>query len=128
MTIPMTIFVLNGVWKPVAHQEHGRQRASEQVRPMAELVIIGNQFTVRSGDHVYAAGVIRLDLSAFPHRVDFVQVHGGQTVGEPQRGIFQADGDRLTTCLAGSGKPRPTAFETGPGIDQGLTVYQRVLD
>jgi uncharacterized protein (TIGR03067 family) len=43
--------------------------------------------------------------------------------GKTQHGIWVLEGNRLTTCFAAPGQPRPTEFASVPGDGRTLAVW-----
>ena len=51
---------------------------------------------------------------------------GGRHRGERVEGIYKFEDDTLILCVADPGRPRPSAFEAGPGSGASLFVLRRV--
>jgi uncharacterized protein (TIGR03067 family) len=78
----------------------------------------GGEFTVNSGDYVWASGLVRVDAAARPGRVDFLRPLGPGR-WSVQAGIYEVEGDELRLRLA-DGEVAPEGFDG----EQGLAVYQ----
>src|SRR4029077_11916499 len=48
--------------------------------------------------------------------------------GKKIRGIYQLEGDKLTSCVGAIDSPRPTEFSSKPGSGQTLRRFARVKD
>jgi uncharacterized protein (TIGR03067 family) len=108
---------LDGTWLPVLLEWQGRLGPAP--KGAAVLHIASGEFVLKSGDHVWASGLVRVDEAACPRRVDFLQALGpGQWA--VQAGIYEVAADELRLRL-GDGEIPPERLDG----EKGLGVYQR---
>ncbi len=108
---------LEGTWLPVLLEWQGGLGPAPEGAGV--LHIVGVEFAVRSGDHVWASGRVRVDVAAHPKRVDFFQALGPDQWAV-QAGIYEIAVDELRLLLADAAIP-PERFD---GV-KGLGVYRR---
>ncbi len=97
---------LEGTWRPLLFEREGRLVPA--VENAGLLRVMGGEFTLKSGDYVWASGLVRVDATARPRRVDFLQpLWPGQW--SVQAGIYEVAGDELRLRLADNEVP-PTGF------------------
>jgi uncharacterized protein (TIGR03067 family) len=90
---------------------------------------IGGSMTIK-GDQLIAMGgsdnpaTLKLDSAKDPAAIDFIDKRSST-----DRGIYNLDGDTLTFCMAlsGSGKDRPTVFESTKDNGYMLIVLKRQI-
>ncbi|MDB5391879.1 MAG: hypothetical protein JWM11_7525, partial [Planctomycetaceae bacterium] len=100
---------LEGEWR---HQ-HGRMQVQ------------GHQWNATLGDYVLSYSIV-LNPVATPKTIDMINLTGTGSPSSVQKGIYQLDGDTLTTAFNKSGKPiRPAKFED-PEVQ--LTTWNRIDD
>lgn len=112
-----------GVWRTSTSIHDGQEASAELARSITRTV---------SGDHVvwkrdgksFAGTRIELDASRHPKAIDVIP-DGGRNRGERVLGIYKLEGDRLTICMAGPGKPRPSEFRSEKGSGWTLRTFVR---
>src|SRR3954451_15745003 len=88
---------LEGTWRPVLLEWQGRLGPAPDNAGL--LRVVGGEFSVKSGDYVWASGLVRVDAPARPRRVDFLQALGpGCWV--VQAGIYEVVANELRVRLA----------------------------
>jgi uncharacterized protein (TIGR03067 family) len=108
---------LEGTWEPVMLEWQGRFGPAPD--GAAWLRVMGGEFTVKSGDYVFASGVVRVDATARPRRVEFRQPLGPGW-WSVQAGIYEIVGDEVRLRLS-ENEVHPEGFD---GV-RGLGVYRR---
>jgi uncharacterized protein (TIGR03067 family) len=116
---------LKGVWKVVAVEKDGKKLGEEQLKGVTVRFDASGRASGHKGDKVLFEATFRIDPTKEPRTIDAVQTSEGENKGKPNPGIYEIKGDTLKTCIAESGKDRPTAFSAGPGSGHTLRVYQR---
>lgn len=91
---------------------------------VATLEIKGDRYTFRLGkERLEMTYKVIPDTS--PAAIDLTVIAGPQQ-GKTYHGIFRVEGDTYTICRhIDPGKPRPTAFATGPDSGLMLVVWKR---
>ena len=104
-----------GVWVATSSTFDGAKAPEAIARSIRRTVTDDHVTWDRDGKR-FAGTSIKLDPSHDPKAIDVIP-DGGPHRGEPVLGIYKLDGDHLTICMAGAGKPRPTklAAEKGSG-------------
>jgi len=115
--------LLQGTWKLI-RMEEGGERAAEDVLKAMSIKIVGNKLSVFEKDKVVAELSFKLDPAKKPKAVDFTHLEGSEK-GKSEAGIYALEGDKVTFCASGPGKPRPAEFVSKKGTDAGLFVLQR---
>jgi uncharacterized protein (TIGR03067 family) len=112
---------LQGKW---VAKEFGRNGERIDVREQKfELEIKGDKWIFTGKEK----GVfVALDPTTDPKCMDLKSIEEGRK-GQVDEGIYRIEGETLTICLhQGSGKARPTSFETSPDRpDTILAVFER---
>jgi uncharacterized protein (TIGR03067 family) len=112
---------LQGTWQLLEAETDGRKMPEEQVKQF-RVIIQGDRHTVQFGEQVLAKEVrFQIDPTTEPRSVDDL-LEDGRMI----RGIYELQGDRLRSCVAGVSKDRPTEFTAKPGSGQTLRVFTRV--
>jgi uncharacterized protein (TIGR03067 family) len=115
---------LQGTWTATKAERDGKP--AEDVLGH-RLSFTGNCFQIQSkhGKLLYA-GTVRLDPNAKPAAIDFEHT-AGALKGKVWKGIYDLDGDRLTTCdnAPDLDKGRPAVFEAKKGSGYVLITFQR---
>jgi erythromycin esterase len=111
-TWDVTAVVVNGEDTPVAGSLKGLQ-----------VIMTGDQRTVKTGETVLAQGSYRVDPRARPRAID-VTITQGAFKGQSLQGIYELDGDALRICLAMKGGRRPTEMISKPDSGHTLTVHK----
>jgi uncharacterized protein (TIGR03067 family) len=106
-------FIINGRALPPARAKALRLRTNKR------------QFALQFGNRTLLSGLLRLDPSRTPKRIDML-LTSGQARGRTVKGILDVNGDVLRICYALPGRPRPTTFRSGPGSGNRLLILRRV--
>jgi uncharacterized protein (TIGR03067 family) len=114
---------LEGTWIATKAERDGK--AADDVVGH-RLSFVGNRFQIQSkdGKPLYA-GTVRVDPSARPAAIDFEHTEG-VVKGKAWKGIYDLDGDALTTCdnAPNLDERRPTAFEAKSGSGYVLITFK----
>jgi len=109
---------LAGEWTPLSLVRDGQALPPSMLK-YGKRVATANQVTVTLGPQVVLQAGYAVDRARTPMTMDYL-VADGQT----QRGIWALAEERLTTCFAAPGQPRPTEFTSMPGDGRTLTVWR----
>lgn len=113
----------DGTWQLVSAVKDGKETPEEIVKKV-RVVIKDGKHTVHVGEEVAAKDVpFTVDPTTKPNSVDDLLPDGKKILG-----IYEIDGDKLTSCVAEVGKDRPTKFEAKPGTGHTLRVFKRVKE
>jgi uncharacterized protein (TIGR03067 family) len=101
---------LQGTWTVVtiAKEENSEHDAED-----SQMVISGDEFTMKQGDQVLAKGKFKLDPSKSPKAIDLEIAESSKEGdnGKTALGIYALDGDSLKICLVPPGETdRPQKF------------------
>jgi uncharacterized protein (TIGR03067 family) len=103
-----------------------------QVAPAEDdqfLTYDGNKFTVEKKKETAHEGTFTLDTSQNPSQVSLLYSKSFPIyLGAPRAGIVQIEGNTLKCIFSAVGQPAPKDFNTSPGAERVLTVYERVVD
>ncbi len=117
---------LQGVWKVVTVEERGNAKEDNEGH---EVVIKGDEFTLKRGDETIIKATIKLDPTKSPKQIDLkiTESRGGKHVGETAEGIYELKKDQLKCCIMepGSGGARPTEFSAPEGTKQVVVTLKR---
>ena len=108
---------LAGVWTPVSLVRDG-QALPQSMLKYGKRIATANQVTVQFGPQVVLQARYAVDRSHTPKTMDYVLADG-----QTQYGIWALEGQRLTTCFASPGQPRPSEFASTPGDGRTLAVW-----
>ena len=91
------------------------------------MIINEDQFVVKAGERVLAAGTFRLDPSKSPKVSEMTYTEGlAAEKGKTFKGIYRLDGNRWTFCRRRSpDQEPPTEFKTTPDSGGFLVVYEK---
>jgi uncharacterized protein (TIGR03067 family) len=89
----------------------------------AKLAVRGDEFVMTDPMASYR-GKYAIDPAATPRTIDITFLEGPEA-GKQALGIYELEGDTYRVCVGLAGKPRPTAFATGPGSGHVLQVLKR---
>lgn len=113
---------IDGEWQLVSATMNGQPLPQEYI-DSGRRIAANNEFRVVVMGQTMIHAHFTVDRSLQPATIDYY-VHGpGKTI-RLQHGIWQLDGDRLTTAIGAPGSPRPSLFESGPNTT--FTVWQRI--
>lgn len=114
---------MDGTWTMVRGEMNGKPLSQQEVNS-AELIIVGDNYTVRLGDEGVKKGIQKLDATKTPKQINAHDTEG-PTTGE-NLGIYEftTDGD-FRVCFAATGKERPTEFVSTPDNGQFIHVWRR---
>lgn len=115
---------LQGEWQVTQVVQDGVEQALEGALAKLEIVIRGDERTVRSGKAIYSKGTFCINPSAKPRAVD-VTITQGTYLGQTLHGIYEVTGDTQRICLAMRGDQRPTEFVSRPDTGHTLMVMKR---
>jgi uncharacterized protein (TIGR03067 family) len=120
---------LQGEWKVEAIEASGT-RIPAELRKDSYLEIRGNKYISYKGprdakETSRLEGTITIDPTKSPRTLDVQPDPVGETPLDPQRCIYELDGDTLVICNGRSGRDRPERFET-KGKELTKTTYKRV--
>lgn len=117
---------LRGPWQALYSEVDG------QVTPSAEFATTtmrheGDKFIVEKKGAIAYEGNFSIDPTVTPHEIVYIYKKSEKDVfvGGPRPGIFQLEGDTLKLCFALIGHRTPRDFNTFPGSDLVLTVFER---
>jgi uncharacterized protein (TIGR03067 family) len=85
----------------------------------------GDVTSVVAGPQVFLKAKFKLDSSANPKRIDYMNLAGSAT-GKSQEGIFEFADGVLKICISAPGKARPAEFSSKKGDGRSLTVWRRI--
>lgn len=112
---------LEGAWLAVSAERDGKPYPAIKGHI---LTFKGDAFTITLKEKVLYEGTIKLDASAKPPAIDFIQT-AGIDKGKTWKGIYSLDKDTLTIADNSPDvtKPRPTELKSQPGTFLG--TFQR---
>jgi uncharacterized protein (TIGR03067 family) len=99
---------LAGEWTPVRLVQHGAEMDSQWLQ-YGLRTTTGNEVKVVFGGQVMLEAKVRLDESAEPIAVDYLNLRGAQK-GTISLGIMEWRDEDVRFLIASPGEPRPTAF------------------
>jgi uncharacterized protein (TIGR03067 family) len=100
---------LEGEWIAVELVRHGKAMPPEWLT-YGSRTAAGNEVKVVFGGQTMVHAKVRLDESASPVAVDYLNLQGRQA-GTLTRGIMEWIGDEVRFLMAGPGEPRPHGFD-----------------
>jgi uncharacterized protein (TIGR03067 family) len=103
---------LEGEWIPVNLVLDGKPMP-EQWLSFGSRTMAGNEMKVVFGGQTMAHAKMRIDETATPIAVDYLNLDGRQA-GTVSRGIMDWVGDEVRFLIAGPGQPRPADFDVKP--------------
>jgi uncharacterized protein (TIGR03067 family) len=116
---------LAGTWQMTACEQNGAKAPAEWVAKRRFILAADGRFSaLTDGDSEINAGQVVLHLSGTPSGLDF-RTESGPFASHTVNCIYERNGDELKVCFAAFGTVRPTAFVSGPGSGQAVTVYKR---
>jgi uncharacterized protein (TIGR03067 family) len=112
-----------GTWRTSSSIYEGEEAPADVVRSITRTVEKDHVVWKRDGKS-FAGTRIELDPSRDPKAIDVIP-DGGKDRGDRVLGIYKLEGDRLTICMAASGKPRPKEFKADKGSGCTLRTFVR---
>ncbi|HYW80839.1 MAG TPA: TIGR03067 domain-containing protein [Thermoguttaceae bacterium] len=112
---PQEIEAIEGTWTLISEERDGRQSPKEVLMD-SRLTVAHRRYSIRVGGETIR-GVCGIDPNQTPKAIDIIDDEG-RYAGRVRLGIYEVDGDQMTTCFATSGAPRPKAFTTKSGTGQ----------
>jgi len=106
---------IEGTWTLLSEEKNGH-RSPEEVLQDSRLTVAHRRYSIRVGGETIR-GVCGIDPDKVPRVIDIIDDEG-RYAGRVRLGIYEVDGDRLRTCFALPGEPRPEAFTTKSGTRQ----------
>jgi uncharacterized protein (TIGR03067 family) len=117
--------MLAGTWSAMIVEMAGKETTpQERGRLKLKLVIRGDNYAIFMDKDQLASGIVRLDGSTKPARIDVIPQDGPHK-GKVQPGIYAFQGEDLWTVFAAPGEPRPTGFKTRPDSTESMYFYRR---
>jgi uncharacterized protein (TIGR03067 family) len=113
---------LEGEWIPVKLVMDGKPMPDEWLS-FGSRTANGNEVKVVFGGQVMVHAKVRIDESATPMAVDYLNLNGRQA-GTVTRGIMEWVGDEVRFLMAGPGRPRPADF-TASGAAGTLSQWRK---
>jgi uncharacterized protein (TIGR03067 family) len=114
---------LQGGWTAVSVVMNGQSLPAGLLKSM-KRVARGRELTVSMGGQVLIKAEITLDPSHDPAHIDY-RILGGPNDGKHQLGIYAREGDRIRSCMAEPGHPRPEEFAAPSGSSRTLSEWKR---
>ena len=112
---------MQGDWAVVSVVRDGVKEEDDNAQSLFRTVK-GNQYTVFLFDKPVGSGTFKIDATKKPKTIDSFPAN---LAGKAMLGIYQIDGNTITTCYAAAGKDRPTEFSSKKGSEQTLMVWER---
>ncbi len=107
---------LEGDWVPVEIVTDGKPMPAKWME-YGSRTAVGNEVKVVFGGQTMVHAKVRIDESATPIAVDYLNLNGNQA-GRVSRGIMEWTGDEVRFLMAGPGQPRPASFD--PPLPNGI--------
>jgi uncharacterized protein (TIGR03067 family) len=122
--VPMTPLMkkLEGEWLPVKLITNGEEMRADWLA-FGSRTMRGNEMKVVFGGQTMVHAKVRIDESAAPMAVDYLNLSGGAK-GKVTFGIMDWVGNEARFLMAGLGEPRPASF-AAPGKAQTLSQWRR---
>lgn len=120
------ISALQGRWKPTYQEIDGQMvPPAESAATVVELK--DNEFKVEKSGVVEYDGLFTVDALTSPMEISLIYRKSSKPIflGGPRPGVFQLEGDTFKWCFGPIGLPRPKDFNTFPGSESVLSIYQR---
>ena len=100
--------LLQGTWR----NQSGHLNSERETLTIRDDVLVASSKLPRGGEVRYESR-IRLDETASPKAIDFIDPRVGKKALQPAYGIYELDGDTLKIHKSGIGRGRSSVFETG---------------
>ena len=111
---------LEGTWQLVSAMTDGKAATEDFVAKVQVIIKDGKHSVKIDGETAVKEIPVAVDPSTDPKSTTDT-LPDGQTI----LGIYKLEGDKLTSCVAKPGQPRPKAFASEPGSGQTLRVFRR---
>ena len=111
---------LEGTWQLVSAVTDGKAAAEDFVAKVQVIIKDGKHSVKIDGETAVKEIPVAVDPSTDPKSTTDT-LPDGQTI----QGIYKLEGDKLTSCVAKPGQPRPKAFAAEAGSGQTLRVFRR---
>ena len=112
---------MQGDWAVVSVVRDGVKEEDDNAQSLFRTVK-GNQYTVFLFDKAVGNGTFKIDATKKPKTIDSFPAN---LAGKALLGIYQIEGDTITTCYAAAGKARPAEFSSKKGSEHTLMVWER---
>ena len=112
---------MQGDWAVVSVVRDGVKEEDDNAQSLFRTVK-GNQYTVFLFDKAVGSGTFKIDATKKPQTIDSFPAN---LAGKALLGIYQIEGDTITTCYAAAGKARPAEFSSKKGSEHTLMVWER---
>jgi uncharacterized protein (TIGR03067 family) len=113
---------LQGEWLPVSLVTNGVP-LQPAFLPYGSRTQTGHETKVVFGGQTMVHALIRLDESASPVAIDYLNIGKGPRV--VSLGILDWIGEDMRLCMAKAGEPRPSDFSSSPGSGRTLSTWRR---
>jgi uncharacterized protein (TIGR03067 family) len=108
---------LQGTWEQVAHEADGVINPPDELAPPGAITTFsGDHFAVYSREgELLLKDRFTLDASTTPKAITWIDAIGADA-GKRLPASYLLDGDHFVFIAADEGSPRPTIFQTAPGL------------
>lgn len=114
---------LEGTWQLVSAVTDGKAAAEDFVAKVQVIIKDGKHSVKIDGETAVKEIPVAVDPSTDPKSTTDT-LPDGQTI----LGIYKLEGDKLTSCVAKPGQPRPISFTSEAGSGLTLRVFRRIAD
>jgi uncharacterized protein (TIGR03067 family) len=114
---------MQGDWACVSAVMDGQKFSDDDAQSFFRTVK-GDEYSLSLFTKTLEKGTFKIDATKKPKTMDGYPSYL-KDKSKPNLGIYELDGDKLTTCFAQPGKERPTKFESKEGSGQTLAVWER---
>jgi uncharacterized protein (TIGR03067 family) len=115
---------LAGTWRLVSSEKDGRNAPEDEVK-QANLIIVGDKYTLQRASKTIEEGTVRIDPTKKPKTID---IYPTKPEGKLQMGIYECVGnEELKVCYThpGTAQTRPSLFSTTKGTGHVMSVCKR---
>ena len=114
--------LLQGDWAAIWVIQDGTKLPDDDAQALFRT-IKGDKYTVFRYAQPLAKWTFTLDAAKKPKTIDVRRE--GDDKGPPSLGIYDFEGGKLKLCMGGSGKDRPTMFDSKAGSGYTLSLWER---
>jgi uncharacterized protein (TIGR03067 family) len=114
---------LNGAWSLTSGVMSGK-KVTDEVRKNTRIGLVNKRYRLKISDQIYE-GWYTLDKSKTPPTMTLVCTKGPNE-GQTMLAIYELDKGTLKVCYDMSGKAFPEKFESKPGTQTFLAIYERL--